>query len=187
MRLLQFWSDTHRETSIDVFVTEPFAFDEEFARALVAPLHDKLSIRFASLATSIRMKEEANRHLPQVPRQRRVEAAETCRQDMPVGVGYCCSRSSLQLAGTVGREAQNERISLSLGHRCGRRPLGLRRDRRHVFTACFSSTHRTGYWMVYYRRIQRHDLRFRRHGIGKHHLGKPIRPLWSAPDSADRV
>jgi len=46
---------------VDVFVTEPFAFDEEYARALVTPLHDKLSIRFVSLATLIRMKEEANR------------------------------------------------------------------------------------------------------------------------------
>jgi hypothetical protein len=51
----------HRETSVDVFVTEPFAFDEEYARALVTPLHDKLSIRFVSLPTLIRMKEEANR------------------------------------------------------------------------------------------------------------------------------
>jgi hypothetical protein len=40
-------------------VTEPFTFDEEYTRALVAPLHDKLSIRFVSLATLIRMKEEA--------------------------------------------------------------------------------------------------------------------------------
>jgi hypothetical protein len=61
MQVLQFWSDAHRETSVDVFVTEPFAFDEDYARALVAPLHDKLSIRFVSLATLIRMKEEANR------------------------------------------------------------------------------------------------------------------------------
>jgi hypothetical protein len=61
MQVLQFWSDAHRETSVDVFVTEPFAFDEEYARALVTPLHDKLSIRFVSLATLIRMKEEANR------------------------------------------------------------------------------------------------------------------------------
>ena len=29
--------------------------------SLVAPLHDELSIRFVSLATLIRMKEEANR------------------------------------------------------------------------------------------------------------------------------
>jgi hypothetical protein len=45
----------------NLFVTEPFTFDEEYARALVAPLHDKLSIRFVSLTTLIRMKEEANR------------------------------------------------------------------------------------------------------------------------------
>ena len=61
MQVLQFWSDAHRETSVDVFVTEPFAFDEEYACALVAPLHDELSVRFVSLATLIRMKEEANR------------------------------------------------------------------------------------------------------------------------------
>ena len=61
MQVLQFWSDAHRETSVDVFVTEPFSFDEEYARALVAPLHGELSIRFVSLATLIRMKEEANR------------------------------------------------------------------------------------------------------------------------------
>jgi hypothetical protein len=44
-----------------VFVTEPFAFDEEYARALVTPLNDKLSIHFVSLSTLIRMKEEADR------------------------------------------------------------------------------------------------------------------------------
>jgi hypothetical protein len=42
MQVLQFWSDAHRETSVDVFVTEPFTFDEEYARALIAPLSDKL-------------------------------------------------------------------------------------------------------------------------------------------------
>lgn len=61
MQVLQFWSDAHRETSVDVFVTEPFPFDEEYARALVTPLHDSLSIRFISLPTLIRMKKEANR------------------------------------------------------------------------------------------------------------------------------
>jgi hypothetical protein len=48
MQWLQFWSDAHRETSVDVFVTEPFAFDEEYSRALVASLHEKISIRFVS-------------------------------------------------------------------------------------------------------------------------------------------
>ena len=61
MQVLQFWSDAHRETSVDVFVTEPFAFDEEYAHAFVTPLHDKLLIRFVSLPTLIRMKEAANR------------------------------------------------------------------------------------------------------------------------------
>lgn len=42
MQVLQFWSDAHRETSVDVFVTEPFAFDDEYTRALIRPLHDKL-------------------------------------------------------------------------------------------------------------------------------------------------
>jgi len=61
MQVLQFWSDAHRETSVDVFVTEPFPFEEEYARALVKPLHDRLPIRFVSLPTLIRMKEEAGR------------------------------------------------------------------------------------------------------------------------------
>jgi hypothetical protein len=34
---------------------------EAIARALVKPLHDNLPIRFVSLATLIRMKEEAGR------------------------------------------------------------------------------------------------------------------------------
>jgi len=61
MQVLQFWSDAHRETSVDVFVTVPFAFDEEYARALVTPLNGNLSIRFISLPTLIRMKEQAGR------------------------------------------------------------------------------------------------------------------------------
>ncbi len=32
-----------RETSVDVFVTEPFAFEEEYARALILPLREDLS------------------------------------------------------------------------------------------------------------------------------------------------
>jgi hypothetical protein len=61
MQVLQFWSDAHRETSVDVFVTEPFSFDEEYAQALITQLHEKLPIRFVSLPTLIRMKQEADR------------------------------------------------------------------------------------------------------------------------------
>ena len=34
MTVLNFWSDAHRETPIDVFVTEPFDFEEEPGRGL---------------------------------------------------------------------------------------------------------------------------------------------------------
>jgi flagellar assembly factor FliW len=61
MQVLQFWSDSHKETSVDVFVNEPFAFEEEYAHALVKPLHDALPVRFVSLATLIRMKQDAGR------------------------------------------------------------------------------------------------------------------------------
>ena len=61
MQVLQFWSDAHRETSVDVFVTEPFNFDAEYAAALLSPLNEKITVRFVSLPTLIRMKEEANR------------------------------------------------------------------------------------------------------------------------------
>ncbi|MGH8675167.1 MAG: hypothetical protein ACREVG_12755 [Burkholderiales bacterium] len=61
MLVLQFWSDEHRETPVDLFVDEPFDFDAEFARALVKPLHGTLPVRFVSIPTLIRMKETAGR------------------------------------------------------------------------------------------------------------------------------
>jgi hypothetical protein len=61
MQVLQFWSDKHPETPIDMFVTEPFLFDEEYDRALVKPLHGAIDVRFVSMPTLIRMKEQAGR------------------------------------------------------------------------------------------------------------------------------
>jgi acyl-CoA synthetase (AMP-forming)/AMP-acid ligase II len=61
MQVFQLWSDEHPETSIDVFVTEPFDFDAEYRVALVKPLRDDLPVRFVSLPTLIRMKELAGR------------------------------------------------------------------------------------------------------------------------------
>jgi len=61
MQVLQFWSDRHPETPVDMFVTEPFRFDEEYDRALVKPLHGAIDVRFVSMPTLIRMKEEAGR------------------------------------------------------------------------------------------------------------------------------
>jgi hypothetical protein len=60
MQVLQFWSETHRETPIDMFVREPFDFDEEYERALVKPL-GSIDVRFLSIAALVRMKEAAGR------------------------------------------------------------------------------------------------------------------------------
>ena len=61
MQVLQFWSDAHRETPVDVFVTELFPFDEEYEAALVKPLYGTLAVRVVSIPTLIRMKELAGR------------------------------------------------------------------------------------------------------------------------------
>ena len=61
MQVLQFWSDAHRETPVDVFVSEPFHFDEEYGRALIKPLYGTIPVRFVSIPTLIQMKEAAGR------------------------------------------------------------------------------------------------------------------------------
>lgn len=66
MQVLQLWSDAHRETPIDVFVHEPFRFDEEFSNALVKPLYGSIEVRFVSIPTLIRMKQVADREQDRV-------------------------------------------------------------------------------------------------------------------------
>lgn len=61
MQVLNFWSDQHPETSVDVFVHEPFAFDAEYEAALSTELLPGLVVRFVSISTLIRMKEAAGR------------------------------------------------------------------------------------------------------------------------------
>ncbi|MFO1426587.1 MAG: hypothetical protein U1F11_06360 [Steroidobacteraceae bacterium] len=61
MTVLQLWSDAHRETSIDLFVAEPFDFDDEHRRAWRRELAAGVEVPFISLATLIRMKEQAGR------------------------------------------------------------------------------------------------------------------------------
>lgn len=60
MQVLQFWSDVHRETPVDMFVQEPFDFEEEYRRALAKPL-GRIEVRFVTIPTLIRMKEAAGR------------------------------------------------------------------------------------------------------------------------------
>lgn len=59
--VLSFFSDLHRETPVDVFVTEPFAFDVEYEAALVKELRPDLPIRFVRRETLIEMKRRAGR------------------------------------------------------------------------------------------------------------------------------
>lgn len=61
MQVLQLWSDSHRETSIDIFVHEPFPFDEEYVNALIKPLYGTTEVRFVTIPTLIKMKEAAGR------------------------------------------------------------------------------------------------------------------------------
>ncbi len=61
MQVLQLWSDAHRETPVDIFVTEPFPFEEEYQRALIKPLYGEIEVRFVTIPTLIRMKQLANR------------------------------------------------------------------------------------------------------------------------------
>ena len=51
MQVLQFWSDQHIETPVDLFVTEPFPFEEEYERSLVKPLHGAIDVRFVCVPT----------------------------------------------------------------------------------------------------------------------------------------
>jgi hypothetical protein len=59
--VLNFYSDLHRETPVDVFVAEPFPFDEEYEAALAKELQPGLPVRFVRRATLIHMKRRAGR------------------------------------------------------------------------------------------------------------------------------
>lgn len=59
MQVLNFFTDRYPETSVDIFVYEPFDFAKEFDAAMVGELLPGLLVRFASIPTLIRMKEAA--------------------------------------------------------------------------------------------------------------------------------
>lgn len=61
MVVLQFFSDVHPETRVDVFVREPFDFDVEHKEAFVEEIRPGLSARFVRLSTLIEMKRAAGR------------------------------------------------------------------------------------------------------------------------------
>ncbi len=61
MTVLNFHSERHRETPVDVFVTEPFDFDREYGLALVEELAPSVPLRIVRLETLVRLKEDAAR------------------------------------------------------------------------------------------------------------------------------
>ena len=61
MTVLNFHSDEHRETPVDVFVEEPFNFAEEYERALVEELSPGAVLRIVRLHTLLRLKESVGR------------------------------------------------------------------------------------------------------------------------------
>lgn len=54
-------SELHRETNVDIFVAEPFDFDEEYDNALTGDILPGVPLRFVRLETLVRMKEAAGR------------------------------------------------------------------------------------------------------------------------------
>lgn len=61
MQVLNFYSETHRATSVDVFVYEPFDFAQEFDTAPRGDLLPGLTVRYVSVPTLIAMKQAAGR------------------------------------------------------------------------------------------------------------------------------
>ena len=61
MKVLQFWSDEHRETPIDVFITVAFDFEAELHAATWKELRDIGAVPVVTLPTLVRLKRAANR------------------------------------------------------------------------------------------------------------------------------
>jgi hypothetical protein len=65
MKVLQFYSDSHRETPIDIFVIEPFNFEAEYERAHTGMIEvaDQPSVlaRYVTIPALIAMKQAVGR------------------------------------------------------------------------------------------------------------------------------
>jgi hypothetical protein len=61
MTVLNFHSDLHRDTPVDVFVTEPFDFDREYNSAVILEISPGREVHVVSLETLLQMKDAAGR------------------------------------------------------------------------------------------------------------------------------
>lgn len=63
MQVFSLVSENHRETTVDLFVTEPFDYEAEYREALVAEVAPGVMMRFVRLEALIEMKEASGRPL----------------------------------------------------------------------------------------------------------------------------
>lgn len=61
IQVLSFWSDIHRDTPVDIFVTEPFDFAREYEQATVREVSPGLPVRIVRLSTLFEMKRATGR------------------------------------------------------------------------------------------------------------------------------
>ena len=61
MKVMQLFCDQHQETPIDIFVTLPFGFEQEYEKAYIDEVGPGLMVRFVRIETLIKMKEAVNR------------------------------------------------------------------------------------------------------------------------------
>lgn len=61
MKVLKFWSDTHRETQLDVFIEEPFDFFDTYKNADIRESLPGLEVRIIPLNTLLEMKKQSGR------------------------------------------------------------------------------------------------------------------------------
>lgn len=61
MIVLNFHSEAHRETRLDVFVEEPFPFESEYEKSQSHELAAGCNVRLLNLQTLLRLKREAGR------------------------------------------------------------------------------------------------------------------------------
>ena len=61
MQVLSLQSQKHPETTIDIFVDEPFDFDFEYKTSITAKLTPEISFNIVNIPTLIQMKQQAGR------------------------------------------------------------------------------------------------------------------------------
>ncbi len=61
MIVLKLWSDQHNRTPIDIFIYEPFSFEEEISDIIPLEISEGIRIPIVSLKTLLLMKQEAGR------------------------------------------------------------------------------------------------------------------------------